>query len=136
MDNPDSMEHNQHKWQGREKRQAPRIDTSNVVEYTIFNEDRQTLDKGHGVTINLSQKGLLLQTVKPLSGVFVMLMTIDLDGNDIQVEGRLVYSSKDSKSNEFLSGIEFIGPKEKQLQAIVAFVKAYQRRKHMSGKTI
>lgn len=130
------MENDRIKWQGGEKRKAPRIDTTNVVEYTIFDEERQTLDKGHGLTVNLSQSGLLLQTPKPLKGVFVMLMTIDLAGNSIEVEGRLVYSARDPNSGEYLSGIEFTGPKDQQVQAIVAFVKAYQRRKHMKDKTI
>lgn len=123
-------------WRGSDKRRSPRIETANTVEYTIYDVERKTLDKGFGNTINLSQTGLLLKTPKPLSGVFVVVMTIDLAGNKIQVEGRLVYSVEDEASGDFLSGIEFVGPKDQQLQAIVAFVKAYQRKKHIKSNPI
>lgn len=123
-------------WRGGEKRRAPRIETANVVEYTIFDDERKTLDKGLGSTINLSQSGLLLRTPKPLKGVFVVVMTIDLDGKRIQVDGKLVYSVKDEDSLDFLSGIEFTGPKDQQVQAIIAFVKAYQRKKHVKDNPI
>ena len=131
-----NMGNDPNNWNGGEKRKATRIETSNTVEYTIFDDERQTLDKGEGITVNLSQSGLLLKTTNALSGVFVMLMTIDLDGNSIEVEGRLVYSVQDPAGGDYLSGIEFIGPKDQQHQAIVAFVKAYQRAKHLKNNPI
>ncbi|MBU1168821.1 MAG: PilZ domain-containing protein [Proteobacteria bacterium] len=114
----------------KEQRRKPRIETSNFVGYTIFDLDRKTIDQGTGRTINLSQNGLLLKTQKALKGAFVMLMTIDLDGNDVRVEGRLIYSAENPTTGHYLSGVEFTGSKDKQLQAIVTFVKAYQHRKH------
>jgi len=41
---------------------------------------------------------------------------------------------KAAEQNCYLSGVEFIGPRTEQLDAIVAFVKAYHRRKHMAQK--
>ncbi|GAB6097363.1 hypothetical protein JCM14469_36170 [Desulfatiferula olefinivorans] len=116
-----------------EKRRKPRIETSNLVDYVLFDQARNTLEKGKGHTLNLSQTGLLLQTPVPLKGVFVMLMTIDLNGNDVKVEGRLIYTKRDESSGRYLSGVEFTGPRDKQVQAIVTFVKAYQHRKHMQA---
>lgn len=113
-------------------RRHPRIETSNLVEYTLFDQDGQSVGKGKGRTLNLSQNGILLKTPNPLKGVFVLLMTIDLNGNPVKVEGRLVYSTIDPVTGYYMSGIEFTGPKAKQVDAIVAFVKAYQRSRHRS----
>ncbi len=113
-------------------RRNPRIETSNLVDYTLYDQDGKALGKGKGRTLNLSQNGILLKTPNPLKGVFVLLMTIDLNGNPVKVDGRLVYSTMDPVTGYFMSGIEFTGPKAKQIDAIVAFVKAYQRSKHRS----
>ena len=59
-------------------------------------------------------------------------MAIDLDGNKIQVNGKVITSRINEKTENYLTGIEFVGPRDTQLKAIVAFVKAYQRRKHMA----
>lgn len=113
-----------------EQRRNPRIETSNLVDYTLFDRDRKSLGKGRGLAMNLSQNGLLLKTQKPLNGVFVVLMAIDLKGNAVQVDGRLIYTAKHETSGYYMSGVEFIGPRDKQLHAIVSFVKAYQHKKH------
>lgn len=73
----------------------------------------------------------MLKTEDPISGVFVLLVTIDLEGKKIKLKARLRYTRRDESSNNFLTGIEFIGPKEEQIRAIVAFVKAYQYRKRI-----
>jgi hypothetical protein len=115
---------------GNEQRRNPRIETSNLVDYTLFDREHNPLGNGKGLTMNLSQNGLLLKTQKALNGTFVLLMAIDLEGNIVQVEGRLVYSSRQESSGYYMSGVEFTGPKDQQLQAIVTFVKAYQHKKH------
>ncbi len=112
-----------------EHRRNPRIKTSNLVDYTLFDDHGTALGTGKGRTLNLSQNGILLKTANPLKGVYVLLMTIDLNGNTIRVEGRLVYSTLD-ETGHYMSGIEFTGPRDKQVDAIVAFVKNYQQIKH------
>ncbi len=114
----------------KEKRKHPRINTLNTIGYILFNEERKKIDQGKGRTLNLSQSGALLETQKPLYGSFIILMTIDLDGKKIKVKGRVVNTRKSDNMNLYLTGIEFIGSKDEQLQAIIAFIKAYHHRKH------
>ena len=113
-----------------EKRRYHRIKTSNVVIYILYNEKGVKVDKGKGRTMNLSQSGVLLETNKPLEGVYIILMTIDLEGKKLKVKGIVAHTRSDEPSGHYLSGIKFIGPQEKQREAIVAFVKAYHYRKH------
>lgn len=114
----------------KNKRRSPRIESENSVGYVLFDKMRVKVDQGSGRTKNLSQNGVLLETKKVLNGAYVVLVTINLDGKKVKVKGKVVTSRFDESLGCFLSGIEFIGPKDEQLEAIVAFVKAYQFRKH------
>ncbi|RJP40866.1 MAG: PilZ domain-containing protein [Desulfobacteraceae bacterium] len=113
-----------------EKRRCPRIATENRVVYILFNEELEKIDRGIGRTLNLSQTGVLLETEKKLIGTFVLLLTIDLEGKKIKVRGKVVTSRYCNDSGCFFTGVEFIGPKDEQLEAIKAFVKIYTHRKY------
>ena len=113
-----------------EKRRHPRINTSKDVSYILFDDNENKLDQGVGRTLNLSQTGALLETDKPLNGAFIMLITIDLDGQKIQLKGRVANTRKSSPEGCYLTGIEFTGALEEQRSALVAFVKAYHYRKY------
>lgn len=113
-----------------EKRKHPRIDASNEVEYILLDNNREKIGQGKGRTLNLSKKGALLETEKPLNGLFIILMSIDLDGNQVQVRGRLAHSRESEEPGRYLTGIKFTGSKNEHINAIVAFVKTYYRKKH------
>lgn len=113
-----------------EKRRTPRIDAMNMVEYALYDEKKNKIGHGKACTVNLSQTGTLVQTKDKIDGAFIILMTIDLNGNKIKVSGKVVTSRICRETGSYLTGVEFIGPKDKQLKAVIAFVKAYQRKKY------
>jgi hypothetical protein len=115
-----------------EKRRHPRIATKNILLYSLYDSKKNKVGHGKGRTINISQSGTLIQTEKMLKGDFVVLMTLDLDGNKIKVNGEIITSRICETTGSYLTGIEFIGPKDQQIAAIVAFVKIYQRQKHLA----
>jgi hypothetical protein len=115
-----------------EKRRHPRIDSLNLVAYALYDVAGKKIDQGKGRTLNLSQSGTLLETDKELRGPFVVLMTIDLGGNKVKVQGRVVHTTRDKNIGRFLTGIEFMGSKDRQYKAIVAFVKTYQHWKYQA----
>jgi diguanylate cyclase (GGDEF)-like protein/PAS domain S-box-containing protein len=115
----------------QERRRNPRVNTSNIVNFILFDSKKKKVGDGKGLTVNLSQSGVLIQTEGKLEGAFIVLMVIDLDGNEITINGKIITTRVCKKINSYLTGIEFIGPKDKQLSAIIAFVKDFQRRKHM-----
>jgi c-di-GMP-binding flagellar brake protein YcgR len=118
----------------REKRRHPRIQTSNVLEYVLLDENLQPLDQGIGRTLDLSRSGALLETQKPLQGAYIILITVDLEGKKQQVRGRVANTRKPDRSGFYLTGVEFIGEEDEQRNAIVNFVKAYHRRKYARRK--
>jgi hypothetical protein len=113
-----------------EKRIHPRIETQNTVTYLLYDENGKRIDSGKGFTKNLSQSGVLLETDKPLQGIYIILMTIDLLKNKVKVKGMIAHSRKNSSSGRYLSGIRFLGNEDQSRDAIVAFVKVYHHRRH------
>lgn len=113
-----------------EKRKHPRIETYNEVDYILLDESKKKLGEGKGRTVNLSQSGALLETGSPLNGTFIVLITLDLEGNKVHVKGRVAHSRKSENPGCYLSGVRFAGSKQENIQAIVAFVKTYYRKKY------
>lgn len=108
-----------------DKRRYFRINTSNFIEYILFDEKHNKLERGEGRKLNLSQGGALLETRKPLLGSHVLIIISKLKKNNIEVKGRIVHSRKPDNSSFYLTGIEFIDPGDEQVTDLIAFVKAY-----------
>jgi hypothetical protein len=113
-----------------EKRRYPRINTSNVINYILFDDNLEKIAQGKGRTLNLSQKGALLETNKPLLGSHAILIALDLNDNEIEVKSRVVNTRESDKAGIYLSGVEFVGSVNEQLNAIKAFVKTYIYKKY------
>lgn len=113
-----------------EKRRHPRINVSNVVSYNLFDENKKRIDNGKGRIQNLSQNGALLETSKPLSGSFIVLASIGLNGYMVKVKGSIITTRKTDKERLYLTGIEFIGSKEEQRNAVIAFIKIHNYLKY------
>jgi hypothetical protein len=113
-----------------EKRKYPRIETSNDIFFILLDNNGEEIEKGQGRTRDLSQSGVLLETQKPLKGSFIILMTLDLEGNEVQVKGIVAHTRESERPGYYLTGIRFEGSRKDHINAIVAFVKNYYRKKH------
>jgi len=111
-----------------EQRRHTRIENSMVLKYHLFDNRGKAIGYGKGRTVNLSQSGILLESNEPLDGTFVMLVTLNI-GVEVKLKGRLVHSTLQQDTGNYLSGIEFVGEKDRQVEAIIEFIKAYYRTK-------
>jgi hypothetical protein len=105
-----------------EKRKYPRIPTQNVISYLCTDEDDNQLGEGVGETINISQGGILLKTPLPIESEFIMLTTIDLENNTIDIKGKVAHSRRD-ESGKFATGIRFLGTQEEKIKMVKCLVK-------------
>jgi hypothetical protein len=122
------MEENQKHSDTMERRRNPRINIFATVYYLVLNSEGKGTNHGEGQILNLSQNGARLETLEPLNGVFVELMTINIDGKKEEVRGRLIYSNMQKATGYYVSGIDFTGDKDQQVAAIVAFVKSHYQK--------
>ncbi|MFP4451774.1 MAG: response regulator [Desulfobacterales bacterium] len=119
------MNTNQGQSSSREKRRHPRVNASNFMGYVLFDEKQNRLGRGEGRILNLSQGGALIETPKPLLGSFVELTISSSKKNNLQIKGRIVYARKPDNSDFYLTGIEFIGCDDEQINDLIASVRAY-----------
>ncbi len=123
-------QHNQPRY--NEKRVCPRVETVNKVGYILLDKHMEKVGHGKGRTLNLSQKGTLLETRNPTFGCFVILVATDLKGKQLQVKGRLVNTRQSDTTGFYLTGVRFSGSREEYINAIVAFIKVYHNRKQLN----
>ncbi|MBS3756678.1 MAG: PilZ domain-containing protein [Desulfobacterales bacterium] len=108
-----------------ERRKHPRIEAGNDISYVLFNAEREVIDQGKGKTLDLSQSGTLVETEKPLNGSFVILITLDLDGKKVKVQGQVANTRESDKPGCYRTGIEFDGSRDEQIQAILGEARKY-----------
>jgi len=109
------------------KRKNPRVKTSNGVSYVCIDENGNEIEQGMGKTIDISLGGILLKTSVPIESKYILLATIDLKGNVIEIRGKVAYSRK-IESGEFLNGIQFLETPERQVKIIAEFIKVHRYR--------
>lgn len=109
------------------KRKNPRVKTSNGVSYVCIDENGNEIEQGMGKTIDISLGGILLETSVPIESKYILIATIDLKGNLIEIRGKVVYSRK-IEFREFLNGIQFLETPERQIKIIAEFIKVHRYR--------
>ena len=109
------------------KRKNPRVKTSNGVSYICIDENGNEIEQGMGRTIDISVGGMLIETSVPIESKYILIATIDLKGNFIEIRGEVAYSRK-NESGEFLTGIQFLETLERQIKIIAEFIKVHHYR--------
>jgi hypothetical protein len=116
-----------------ERRKYPRVPTSNIVSYVCIDKDGNELDQGMGKTVNISQRGTLLETIRPIESEYILLMTIDLNDKVIQAKGEVVHT-RSVASGKYLTGIHFQGNREEVIQVVKSFILDYHKQKNQTQK--
>ena len=109
------------------RRKNPRVKTSNGVSYICTDENGNEIEQGMGKTIDISLGGMLLETSVRIESKYILIATIDLEGNLIEIRGQVTYSRK-TESREFLTGIQFLETPEKQIKIIAKFIRIHHYR--------
>jgi c-di-GMP-binding flagellar brake protein YcgR len=109
------------------KRKNPRVKTSNGVSYICIDENGNEIEQGMGRAIDISLGGMLLETSVPIESKYILIATIDLEGNLIEIRGKIA-NSKKIESGEFLNGIQFLETPERQIKIIAEFIKVHRYR--------
>jgi c-di-GMP-binding flagellar brake protein YcgR len=109
------------------KRKNPRVKTSNGVSYVCIDESGNEIEQGMGKTIDISLGGILIETSVRIESKYILLATIDLKGNLIEIRGKVAYSRK-IEIGEFLNGIQFLETLERQIKIIAEFIKVHHYR--------
>jgi len=111
-----------------DRRRYPRVATFNLISYVTLDEDGTETGQGMGKTVNISQGGVLITTVRQLDSPKIVITALDLNGKMISIRGKIIRSAK-APSGEYATGISFEGSREEIIQAVKSLIMVYHSQK-------
>jgi c-di-GMP-binding flagellar brake protein YcgR len=88
------------------ERRSVRKDSLNLLDYVVMGNKEQPLVRAMGRTLNISEAGLLFETHIPLEPEQMLLITIELEEDLVEIKGRVRHV--EPCAEKFHSGIEFL----------------------------
>ncbi len=104
-----------------------RYEATHLVDYLLINENGQAGTYSMGRTLDVSKCGLQLETVIPLNPKQKIQISINLDGEILDLKGEIIHCR--FYRGRYLSGIAFQPTSSDSAQAISRYIKYFQRRK-------
>lgn len=105
-----------------EKRQADRIDTLNLS-YFLLNEAGEAIHQGMGRTLNLSEKGILLETSRPIDQGCIVVLTLGLADETLDIKAKATHF-RELENGRFGTGLTFLDITETSLATLKQFFQS------------
>ena len=108
------------------KRKHQRIPSLNLS-YICLDENNNIVKQGMGRTLNISESGILLETHFPIEPQYLVLMTIALEEDLLEIKGKPIHA-RSNETGEFEVGIEFLEPDQDSIRLLQNFISKYESR--------
>ncbi len=110
----------------REQRKFIRYDSLHLLDYLILDEDGKAGSYSMGRTIDVSVDGIKLETIYPLQTNTHLMITIGLEDDLIDLEGRTTHASP--RDGRFVSGVTFLKITKEGRRIFTKYVEAFRKR--------
>ena len=107
------------------RRRTERIESHNLLTYVCLDENNQELKQGMGRTLNVGEGGIRLETHDPLEPKEIVVLTIGLEEELMEMKGKINFSKKREDGN-FESGIQFIETDDEKLRFLKQFIVLFK----------
>ncbi len=111
-----------------ERRISDRFDTMNLS-YVQVDEDGSVTHEGMGRTLNVSQKGILLEITCEEELVGRVILQIALDDELVDLQGNIVHCEKNAEHTH-QAGIEFFDVNSKAQMILDKFIQVFEEQKN------
>jgi hypothetical protein len=108
----------------QERRKNARHDTLHLLDYTVCDQDGKACDQGMGRTLNVSQQGILLETVTPIKTGYTVEISIGFEENMANIKGEVIHSEK-AQNERFQAGIEFSEVDDKSAAVLDTYLELF-----------
>jgi c-di-GMP-binding flagellar brake protein YcgR len=109
-----------------EKRKHPRVDTTNLISYLCLDANGNQIRQGRGKSINISQGGILIETLDPFEWQDILLLSIDIGDEPASIKGKVIYCNA-SNFGKYRSGIQFLETNEKIVSFVEELLRTYSK---------
>lgn len=117
----------------KEKRKYARVTTVNLISYVCIDESSNPLDQGMGKTVDISKGGLLMETGVAVKAKYILLMSMNLREELIQIKGKVIYC-RQQEPGVFHTGIRFIETNEKINEVVADMIRVFVQTKKGGGE--
>lgn len=109
-----------------EKRKHPRVDITNLISYRCLDGSGNLKQEGRGKSINISQGGILIETHDPFEWQDILLLSIDIEDESVNIKGKVVYCNA-SNFGKYRTGIQFLETNKKIVAFVEGLLKTYSK---------
>ncbi len=111
---------------GADKRRSERKNSLNLLDYVLLNEAGEPYNRAMARTLNVSEKGILLETHIELPTDQIMILTLGLEDDLVEIKGRVTHSdSCRTDTEKCCAGIEFIEMDENDIRVLRRYLRAF-----------
>ncbi len=110
-----------------EQRKFIRYDSLHLLDYVVLDEEGNAGIYSMGRTIDVSVDGLKLETTNPLNPDTRLLVTVGLEDDLVDLEGRITHVHP--HDGRYLSGITFLKISKEGRRVFARYVEAFRQRK-------
>jgi hypothetical protein len=111
----------------REQRRFIRYDSLHLLDYIVLDEDGRAGQYSMGRTIDVSVDGLKLETIYPLQPNTRLLITVGLQDDLIDLEGKTTHAAP--RDGRFVCGITFLRISKEGRRIFAKYTEAFRQRK-------
>ena len=107
-----------------EKRECSRIEAINLLNYVYLDEDGDETLQGMGRTLDVSERGIRLETHHQIEKGQMVSLTIGLEENMVDIVGKVVYSRRE-RPDVYVAGIEFSGMEVSARETLKKYIDVF-----------
>jgi hypothetical protein len=111
----------------REKRKFIRYDALHLLDYIVIDDEGNPGTYSMGRTIDVSIDGLKLDTTNPLKIDSRLLITIGIEDDLIDLEGRITHTA--AHRDRFVSGVTFLKIDKDGERILLKYTDAFHKQK-------
>ena len=111
---------------GTDKRASERKPSLNLLDYVLLDSDGKPYNRAMARTLNVSEKGILLETHLDMLPGQMMLITLGLDDDLVEIKGRVTHSACCRTDVEkCCAGIEFLEMTDNDQRVLRRYLEAF-----------
>jgi hypothetical protein len=111
-----------------EKRKFSRVNICNTISYIGSDEDGNIIEQCMAVALDISQNGLLIESIQEVESKNLSLMASTQKNSLIKIEGKVAHCCK-AESGKFRTGIMLLGTHEENVRFVKELIRAYHYQK-------
>ena len=111
---------------GKERREFIRPESLNLLDYIVIDEQGRQGEYSLGRTLNVSEGGILMETRSPIPPGFQVMITLGLNEELIDLQGKIIHSS--SSGDLYENGIEFTFSPDDKIEILHRYIEEFNKR--------